>query len=45
MINKTVNKLYVSLHGGAHWSVLDVVILLETGCMNGYLKKTDYIEQ
>jgi len=43
-INKTVSKLCVPLHGGAHWSVLDIVVLPETGSTNGYIKKTDYIK-
>ena len=38
MINKTFNKLCVPLHACIHWSVLDVVILPDTGCMNGYVK-------
>ena len=39
MINKTVSKLCFLLHGGAHWSVLDIVILPETGSIHGYVKK------
>ena len=45
MINKTLSKLCVPLHGGAHWSVLDVVALPQTGCMNICVKETDYINQ
>ena len=45
MIKTTVNKLCVPLHEGIQLSALDAVILPETGCMDGYVKKTDYIEQ
>ena len=44
-IDKTVNKLCVPIHGGKYWSVLDVIILPETGCMHGYVKETDYMKQ
>ena len=45
MIDNTVHKLCVPLPGGKHWSVLDVVILLETGGVNGYVKETYYTKQ
>ena len=30
---------------GIYWSILNVVICPETGCMNGYAKKTNYTKQ
>ena len=33
------------LHICAYWSVLDHLIVPERGCVNGYVKETDYIEQ